>query len=73
MPTFTTPAQNITATLKRLREARVDGDPDHTPEKCSGACFICTLHRQLDRQLDKIPRREASDHPPTPTTSAAGP
>jgi hypothetical protein len=44
--------------LKQLRDAREDGDPQHRIETCSGACLICTNQRQLDRLLDRIPRRE---------------
>jgi hypothetical protein len=43
--------------LQQLREARDDGDPQHNPLLCSGACLICTSSRHLDRLLDRIPRK----------------
>lgn len=46
--------------LQRLRDARADGDPGHIPERCSGACLICSNQRALNRLLDKIPRQETT-------------
>lgn len=48
----------ITEALKKLRDARDDGPPDHCPEKCSGRpCLICANQRQLDRLLERVPLR----------------
>lgn len=47
----------IREALEQLREARADGDPNHKPQTCSGACAICTSQRHLDRLLDRIERK----------------
>jgi hypothetical protein len=50
-------AQNLGATLQRLREARADGDPAHKPSTCCGVCYICHVERSLNRLVDQIPRK----------------
>jgi hypothetical protein len=47
----------IREALERLRQARADGDPDHNPQRCSGACVICTNQRHLNRLLDRVQRK----------------
>lgn len=48
---------NLNIALKRLRDAREDGDPMHVPERCRG-CAICVHQRHFDRLTDQLPRRE---------------
>jgi hypothetical protein len=59
MPTFTVVPLHrmIVDALKQLRDARSDGAPDHNPQTCYAVCRICSNQRQLDRLIDKIPRK----------------
>jgi hypothetical protein len=56
------PAQlaiDLLDTLRRLQNARADGDPKHNPAKCRG-CIICIAQRKLDRLCDQLPRQETT-------------
>jgi hypothetical protein len=61
-PTSLIPAHvvlELADTLKRLRQARADGDPNHDPRVCIN-CYICTTEKWLNRLIDKhIPREKA--------------
>jgi hypothetical protein len=61
MPTATPTllAQNLTATLSRLRAERADADPSHDAIKCSGVCAVCAAERALNRLLERVPRQES--------------
>lgn len=62
MPTFTPVNQillrNLLETLTQLRRERADMAPDHSFDTCRSVCRCCTVERQLNRMLDRLPRKE---------------